>query len=212
MSYLSMAPIHGQHSVSHGDYKLHDFLQHSGWTMTLVKGILIECEFLPLPKDGHTLLHCSTIPQEMFEILYFMGGNPLHHHLKHGIFLFCSYPVGYMQVYACVSSPCLDYSFFNLPMYAFVGLSDCQLIDISPSYGSYGDPFQDGLHSFCAQLRCNMAQSICYSIVSSLLILDAKCESCQWLHPSMLGGISIGSSQNVGKWVIFSFHNKQFPV
>ena len=184
-----MAPIHGHHSMSHGDYKPHSFLQLSGQSMVVIEGTLMEYEFLPLPKDGHTLFHCSMVPQEMFEILYFMGGNPLHHNFEYGIFLLCSYPVHYMQVHMHVSSPCLDCSFFNLLMYPFVGLSHLWVMGISPPCGPYGDPIQDGLHSFHIQLWHNMAQSIYNSIVSSFLIFNAKCESCQWLHPMMPGGI-----------------------
>ena len=189
MSCIPMALIHCCHSMSHGDYKLHSFLQLSGWSMVVIEGTLMECEFLLFPKDGHSLFHCGVVSQEMFEILYFMGGNALHHNFEYGIFLLCSYPVCYMQVYTCVSSPCLDFIFFNLLMYPFVGLSQCWVRGISPSCGPYGDPIQNGLHSFCIQLWCNMAQSICISIVSSFLIFDAKCESHQWLHPMMLGGI-----------------------
>ena len=88
-----------------GDYKLHSFFQLSGQSMAVIEGTLMECEFLLLPKDGHTLFHCGMISQEMFEILYFMGGNPVHHNFEYGIFLLCSHPVHYMQVNVCMSSP-----------------------------------------------------------------------------------------------------------
>ena len=184
-----MTPIHGHHSMSHGDYRLHSFLQLYGQSMAVIEGTLMEHEFLPFPKDGHTLFCYGRVPQKMFEILYFMGGNPLHHNFEHGIFLLHSYPVPYMQVHTHVSDPGLDCSFFNLLMYSFVSLHHHQVMGIDPSCGPYSDPIQDGLHSFSIQLWYNMAQSICNGIVSSILIFNAKCESCQWLHPTMLGGI-----------------------
>ena len=90
MSCIPMAPIHGHYSISHGDYKPHIFLWLSGQGMAVVEGTLMEHEFLPFPKDDHTLFHHSVVPQKMLEILYFMGGNPLHHNFEYGIFLLCS--------------------------------------------------------------------------------------------------------------------------
>ena len=133
MSCVPMAPIHAHHSMSHRDYKLHSFLQCPSGSMVLVEGTLMEHEFLPFPKDGHTLFHRGMVPQEMFKIIYFMGGNPLHYNLEYGIFLLCSYPVHYMQVHVHVGGPCLDCSFFNLLMYPFVSLSHHWVMGISPS-------------------------------------------------------------------------------
>ena len=147
-----MTPIHGCHSMGHEDYKLHIFLQLSGWSIAVIEGTLMEQEFLLLPKDGHTLFHHGMVPKEMFVILYFMGGNSIHHNFKYGIFLLCSYPVCYMQVHSCVSGPCLDCSFFNLLMYPFISLSHHWVMGISPFCSPYGDPVQDGLHNFCIQL------------------------------------------------------------
>ena len=170
MFHVPMAPIHGHHSMSHGDYKPHRFLQISSQGVAVVEGTLMECEFLLLLKDCYTLFHWSMVSKEMFEIPYFMGGNPLHHNFKYGIFLLCSYLVHYMQVYTCVSGPYLDCSFLNLLMYSFFSLSHHQVTGIGPSSSPYSDPIQDELHSFSVQLW-------------------SKCESYQWLHPTMLGGI-----------------------
>ena len=188
MFCVSITPVHGHHSMSHGYYKPHSFLQLSSQSMVVIEGTLMECEFLPFPKDDHTLFHNSVVSQEMFKILCFMGGNPLHHNFEYRIFL-CSYPVYYTHVYMCVGGPDLDCCFLNLFMYPFVSLCHHWVMGISPSYGSYGDAFHEGLHSFCIQLWCNTAQSIYNSIVSSLLIFNAKYGSCQWLHPMMPGGI-----------------------
>ena len=78
MSSISMAPIHGPHSMSHGDYKLHGFLQLSGQGMMVVKGTMMEYEFLPLPKDGYTLLHCDIgLPREVWDpVLYRRQSTP----------------------------------------------------------------------------------------------------------------------------------------
>ena len=125
MSCVPMAPFHGHHSMSCGENKPQSFFQLSSWSMAVVKGTLMEYEFLPLPKDGHALFHCGVVSQEMFEILYFMGGNPLHDNFEFGVFLLHSYPVGYMQVYMCMSGPCLNCSFFHLP------LTDVSLFSLS---------------------------------------------------------------------------------
>ena len=153
------------------------------------KSTLMEHEFLLLPKDGHTLFHSGVIPQEMLQILYFMGGDPLHHNCEYGIFLLGSYSVHYMHVYTYVGSPCLDCSFLNLLMYPFIGLSHCQVMSINPFYSPYSDSIQDRLHNFCIQLWCNMAQSICNGTVSSFLVFNTKCESCQQFYPMMSSGI-----------------------
>ena len=152
MCPIPKAPIHGCHSMSLGDHKLQSFLQLSRQSMAVIEGTLMEHEFLPLPQDGHALFHCGVVSQKMFEILYFMGGNPLHHDFKYVIFLLCSYPVNYMKVYMCVRSPCMDCSLFKLLMYSFISFSHCQVMGIGPSSGPFGDPSQDGLHSFSIQL------------------------------------------------------------
>ena len=154
------------------------FFQLSSQCMAVVKGTLMECEFLPLPKDGNVLFCHGMVSQEMSEILYFMEGNSLYDNFEFGIFLFHSYPVHCMQVYMCMSGPCLNCMFFCLLMYPFISLSHYQIMGISPSCGPYSDPVQDGLHSFCIQLWYNMAQIIQNSIVYSFLIFNAKCNSC----------------------------------
>ena len=95
MSSIPMASIHS-HSVSHGDYKLHCFFQLSCQSMVVIQGTFVECEFLPFPKGGHTLFCSGIVPQEVFQILYLMGGDPLHHNCEYGIFFLCSHPVCYM--------------------------------------------------------------------------------------------------------------------
>ena len=114
-----------------GDSKLHGFLQLSSWGMVVVEGTLVDHEFLLLPKDGCTLFHYSVVSQEMFEILYFMEGNPLHHNFEYGIVLLHSHPVYYEHVYTYVSGPCLNCSFFYLFMYPFIGLSHHWVMGIS---------------------------------------------------------------------------------
>ena len=89
MPCVPIAPIHGHHSMSCGDYELHSFPQLSDQSMAVVEGTLMEHEFYPLPTDGHTLIHNGVVPQEMFEILSLMGENPLHHNFEYGIF-FCA--------------------------------------------------------------------------------------------------------------------------
>ena len=32
-------------------------------SMAVIEGTLMDCEFLPLPKDGHTLFHCGVVPR-----------------------------------------------------------------------------------------------------------------------------------------------------
>ena len=123
MSCIPMAPIHSWHSMSHGHYKLQTFFQLSGQSMAVVKGTLMECEFLPLPKDGHALLHCRVVSQEMFEILYSMRGNPLHDNFLVWDLLIVQLSSLLHASYMCVSSPCLNCSFFQLLMHPFVGLS-----------------------------------------------------------------------------------------
>ena len=66
MFSVPMALIHGHHSVSCGDYKLHSFLQLSGQSMAVIEGTLVECEFLPFLKDGNTLLCHGVVAQKMF--------------------------------------------------------------------------------------------------------------------------------------------------
>ena len=66
VSSIPMASVHGHHSVSHGNYELHHFFQLSSWSMTVIEGTLVECEFLPFPKDGHTFFHGGMVPQEMY--------------------------------------------------------------------------------------------------------------------------------------------------
>ena len=144
---------------------------------------------LPFHKDSYTLFCSGVVPQEMFQIPYFMGEDPLHHNFEYEIFFLCSHPFHFMQVYMHVGSPQLDCSFLNLLMYLFINLNHCQVISISPSYGPYRDSILDRLHNFCIQLWHNMAQSTCNSIVFSFLVFNAKCESCQQFHPTMLGGI-----------------------
>ena len=73
-----MASLHGHHSVSHGDYELHLFFQLSSQSMAVIEGTLVEHEFLPFPKDNHTLFFIGVVPLEMFQTLYYMGGDPLH--------------------------------------------------------------------------------------------------------------------------------------
>ena len=75
MSSVPMASVHDYHSLNHGDYELHCFFQLSGWSMAVIEGTLVECEFLPFPKDGHTLFCSGVVPQDVFQILYFMGGR-----------------------------------------------------------------------------------------------------------------------------------------
>ena len=189
MSHVPMAPVHGCHSMSHGDYKLQSFFQLSGESIAVVEGTLMSMNFFLSPHDGHALFHHAVVSQKMFEILHLMGGNPLHHNFKYRIFLLHSYPVHSMHIYMHVSGLYLDCRFFNLLMYSFIGLSHHQVMGVGLSSGPWSDSIQDGLHSFSIQLCCNTAQSICNSVVSSFLIFDAKCESCQHLHPMMLGSI-----------------------
>ena len=107
-----------------GTTKLHGFLQLSSWGMAVVEGTLLKHEFLPLPKDGHALFHHGMVPQGMFKIMYFMGGNPLHHNFEYGIFLLCTatQSITCKSMHILVLGLCLDCSFFNVLMYPFVGL------------------------------------------------------------------------------------------
>ena len=77
VTHISITPVYGCHSMSHGDYKPQSLFQLSDQSMVVIEGTMIEHVFLPLPNNGHTLFHHGMVPQEMFEILYFMGGNPL---------------------------------------------------------------------------------------------------------------------------------------
>ena len=120
--------------------------------MAVIESTLMECEFLPTPKKGHTLFCSCMVPKEMFEILYFMGKDPLHHNVKYGILLLCSHPVSYMQFYMCLGSPHYGCSFLNLLVFLSISFSHCWIMSISPCYGPYGDSTQNGLHSFCIQL------------------------------------------------------------
>ena len=96
--------------------------------MAVIEDTLMDHEFLPLPQDGHALFHQGVVTQRLFEILYFMEGNPLHHNFEYGIFFLHSYMVHYMQVCVPVSSLCLDCSFFNLPMCPFISLGHHQVM------------------------------------------------------------------------------------
>ena len=57
------------HSMSHGDYKLHNIFQLAGWCMALIEGSLIEHQLFPLSKDGHSILSVHIISQQMLQIL-----------------------------------------------------------------------------------------------------------------------------------------------
>ena len=50
VSHVPMAPIHGHHSMSCGDYKLQSLIQLSGQSMVVIEGTLMNYEFLPLPR------------------------------------------------------------------------------------------------------------------------------------------------------------------
>ena len=181
-----MAPIHGCHSMSCGDYKLHSFLQLSGQSMVVVEGTLMECEFLPFFKDAHTLLCLGVVPQEMFEILYFMAGNPLHHNFEYGIFLLHSYPVCHMQVYTHVSGLCLDCNLFNLLMYPFISLSHHWFMGISPSCSPYGNPsrmdFTASAFSFDTTWLRASATTLSLLFWYSMLNVNPAGDSTQWCH------------------------------
>ena len=165
-----------------GTKKLQSVFQLSSQSMEVIKWTLMECELLPLPKDGHNLFICGMVPWEM------LRSCTLWEEIQSITILSMRSICAATQSITCMGSLCFDYSFINLLMYPLVGISHCQVMGISPSSGSYSDPIPNGLHSFCIQLWCNMAQNIYHSIVSSLLIFNAKCESYQWLHPMMLGG------------------------
>ena len=55
MSCIPMAPVHGHHSMSHGDYKLQHFFQLSGWSTAVIEDTLMKYKYLPLPQNGHAL-------------------------------------------------------------------------------------------------------------------------------------------------------------
>ena len=170
----------------------------ASWSMAVVEGILMEHEFLPFPKDGHTLFHHGVVPQEMFKILYFMGGNPLHHNFEYGIFLLCSYPVCYMQVYmhmwaACawtaVSSTCI--------MYPFIGLSHQLGHGHQPFLWSLWWPhpgwnFTASAFSFDATWLRASATALSLPFWYSMLNVNPASESTQWCWvASKLGVVRI---------------------
>ena len=62
MPSVPMESIYGHNSLSHGDYKLHHFFQLSSCSMTVIEGTLVECEFIPFPKDCHTLFCSGMVP------------------------------------------------------------------------------------------------------------------------------------------------------
>ena len=69
--------IHNTHSMSHGDYKLHNLSQLAGWCMAVIEGSLIEHQLFPLSRDGQAILSVHIIFQEKYEILYFPTGDPI---------------------------------------------------------------------------------------------------------------------------------------
>ena len=128
MSSIPMASVHGCHSVSSGNYEQHCFFQLSGQSMAVIEGTLVQHEFLPLPKDGHTLFHSGVVPWEMFQILYFMGADPLH----------CNFEMGSSCCAAMQSVTCkLTYMWVALAWTSVSSTCSCILSSASCTAGSW---------------------------------------------------------------------------
>ena len=128
-------------------------------------------------------------PKKCFRSYTLWVEIPLHNNFEYGIFLLHSCPVHYMHVNMHVGSLDLDCCFFQL---AYVSFHQ-QL----PLPGHGHQPFlwylQWNLPGWISQLLHSAfiqhSSENLNSIVSFLLIFEAKCESCQGLHPKMPGGI-----------------------
>ena len=188
-SSILVTSIYGSHLMSHGDYKLHNFLQLTSWCMMVIESSLIEGQLFLLLKDGYFLLSVCVISQEILQILYFLMGNPINHGLKYWVLLLNSHPISHMQIQMCMVGSSLDGSFPDSLMYLFVSLSHHWVMHIWFSCWSVSDSIKDWLHSFCIQPQCNLAQGISSCIVPSLLVFNAKGESCKWFYPAVLHSI-----------------------
>ena len=62
MPSIPMASIYGSNSFSHVDDELHCFFQSPTQSVVVIEGTLVECKFLPFPKDGHTLFCSGVVP------------------------------------------------------------------------------------------------------------------------------------------------------
>ena len=62
-----------------------------------------------------------------------------------------------------------------------------------------GHPIQDELHSFWTKAGSDLAQSIHYSIIPSLLVLQLEVEPCYGSNPSVTSGIQIRGCHNIGQ-------------
>ena len=88
--------IHSSHSMSCGEYILHNISQLTCQCKKVIEGSLIEHQLFPLSKDGHSLLSVHVICQEMLQILYFLIGDPIDNGLKYWIFSFSGHPISHV--------------------------------------------------------------------------------------------------------------------
>ena len=74
MSGISVASIHSNHLMSHGDYKPQNFLQLASQCMMVIEGFLVEHQFFLLLKDGHSLFSVHIVSQKIY---MHVGGSSL---------------------------------------------------------------------------------------------------------------------------------------
>ena len=149
-----------------------------------IEGTLEGSEILAVPPHYPALLTHYTLPEECPQISFLLGLQPSQNFIQLGVLFLSCCPMGDMHFYQDLSSSDLHYFLQLLVIFDYGWV-----LSFSSLGSTHGCSIQDGLHCFQFKVSCNPAQSICYGIVSSFLILQLEVIFSQGTYP--LGPSSI---------------------